>query len=128
MNSNLEFIKNLQEALNEVSIINLDRKDGTKELRKCVAFQSRQAGYRPIPEYPAGNIDNRNAYIDFVCTQRRGFNQGSSLAIEIDSSNKIWSLTKLLEMKNRGFDCVWIRWNAQIRVIPSPGIYLIDLT
>ena len=49
-------------------------------------------------------------------------------AIEIDSSNKKWSLGKLLDAYKKGYVPIWVRWNAEINIKVSEVINLIDLT
>jgi hypothetical protein len=106
----------------------LDRKEGTKHLSEIIAGTARSLGYRCIPEYPAGLINGRNSYIDFVCTMRLGLGKTFCIAIELDSSNKELSTVKLEEMKARGFIPIWIRWKTPIHITTPPDIYLIDLT
>lgn len=77
--------------------------------------------------YPAGLIQGRNTYGDFVCSQRSGIGKTHNVAIEADSSNKRFSLEKPVEMERRGFQCIWVRWNCPTRIIPHPNIHLIDL-
>lgn len=49
-------------------------------------------------------------------------------AIEIDSSNKKWSLEKLLDAYKKGYVPIWIRWCAKINIDIPAVINLIDLT
>jgi hypothetical protein len=49
-------------------------------------------------------------------------------AIEIDSSNKKWSLEKLLDAYKKGYVPIWVRWNAEININIPAVINLIDLT
>jgi hypothetical protein len=49
-------------------------------------------------------------------------------AIEIDSSNKKWSLEKLLYAHSIGYVPIWVRWNAKINIQIPAVINLIDLT
>ncbi len=49
-------------------------------------------------------------------------------AIEIDSSNKKWSLEKLLHAQKTGYVPIWVRWCAKINIQIPTVINLIDLT
>jgi|GEM_PF-6647301 len=120
-------IKELVEALASIDLADVRRADGTGMLGDCIRSTCRKLRYRCLPEYPAGLIQGRNTYIDFVCSQRSGIGKTYNVAIEIDSSNKRFSVEKLMEMERRGFQCVWVRWNCPVRVIPHPNIHLIDL-
>ncbi|OHB56582.1 MAG: hypothetical protein A2173_01835 [Planctomycetes bacterium RBG_13_44_8b] len=53
---------------------------------------------------------------------------GIRYAIEIDSSNKKWSLEKLLHAHSIGYVPIWVRWNAEININVPVVINLIDLT
>jgi hypothetical protein len=54
--------------------------------------------------------------------------EGIEYAIEIDSSNKKWSLEKLLHAHSKGYVPVWVRWCAKIDIEIPAVINLIDLT
>jgi hypothetical protein len=58
-------------------------------------------------------------YLDFVIDEW--------LAIEIDSSNKRWSLEKLEHAAHVGFVPVWIRWYSAQRFCVPPTVRLIML-
>jgi hypothetical protein len=49
-------------------------------------------------------------------------------AIEIDRSNKKWSLEKLLHAHSIGYVPIWVRWCAKINIQIPAVINLIDLT
>jgi hypothetical protein len=53
---------------------------------------------------------------------------GIRYAIEIDSSNKKWSLEKLLYAYRIGYVPIWVRWCSKIKINISTVINLIDLT
>jgi len=121
-------ITEMKSGINKSLLYGLKRAEGTLKISSEIKNICQKMKYRCIPEYPAGKINSRYSYIDFVCTQRSGIGKSFNIAIEIDSSNKQLSIEKLLEMNNRGFQCVWIRWNCQLAVHPPEEISLIDLT
>jgi hypothetical protein len=53
-----------------------------------------------------GSVSRRKTRVDLVAHRAN-----RSLAIEIDSSPKAWSLKKLRHLKDRGHDVLWIRWD-----------------
>jgi hypothetical protein len=53
---------------------------------------------------------------------------GIGYAIEIDSSNKKWSLEKLLHAYKKGYVPIWVRWCTKINIKIPSVINLIDLT
>jgi hypothetical protein len=53
---------------------------------------------------------------------------GKQYAIEIDSSNKKWSLEKLLDAYKKGYVPIWVRWHSKIKINIPTVINLIDLT
>lgn len=53
---------------------------------------------------------------------------GTEYAIEIDSSNKKWSIAKLLDAHKKGYVPIWIRWCTKININIPVVIKLIDLT
>jgi len=54
--------------------------------------------------------------------------EGIGYAVEIDRSNKKWSLEKLLHAHSIGYVPIWVRWCAKINVQIPDVINLIDLT
>jgi hypothetical protein len=54
--------------------------------------------------------------------------EGIGYAIEIDSSNKKWSLEKLLHAHSIGYVPIWIRWCTKISIPIPTVVNLIDLT
>ena len=121
--------KFLEEDLSREDWSKYDRKNGTKEISKAIISIARKYNYRCIPEYPAGKINGRGSYIDFVFSSRgRQILSGWNLiAIELDSSNKKNSLMKLEVLKERGFQSVWIRWNTLNKLNIPEGVHLIQL-
>ena len=66
----------------------------------------------------------RKGLIDMVIKSTEGI----GYAIEIDSSNKKWSLEKLLHAHSVGYVPIWVRWCAKINIRIPDVINLIDLT
>jgi len=66
---------------------------------------------------------DRCGYLDFVLEK-----DNERFAIEVDSSNKKWSLQKLLHAHSLGYRPIWIRWCVPIRIGVPEDVYLIDLT
>ena len=57
------------------------------------------------------------------------FLDGSSLAVEIDRSNKVWSLEKLAFARNvLRSDCVWIRWRGRAVTFAQSEIAIVDIS
>lgn len=50
------------------------------------------------------------------------------LAIEVDSGNKRWSLTKLEDAQRRGYVPVWIRWRSPQKLHVPSSVRLILLS
>tara|TARA_Y100000766_G_scaffold173834_1_gene149271 strand:- start:439 stop:870 length:432 start_codon:yes stop_codon:yes gene_type:complete len=66
--------------------------------------------------------NRRRGAIADVYINRDSLEPGMSLrplVIEIDSSNKKWSLRKLEKCSEKGWDCLWIRWGPNAP-IPTP--------
>jgi hypothetical protein len=68
--------------------------------------------------------DPRLGYIDAIV--RRGGGH-PDLAIEIDSTDKRWSLTKLFHAAAAGMDAIWIRWGDEVWAGAYDGINVIQL-
>jgi hypothetical protein len=66
----------------------------------------------------------RKGLIDMVIKSPEGI----GYAIEIDSSNKKWSLEKLLHAHSIGYVPIWVRWCTKIDIEIPTVINLIDLT
>lgn len=62
--------------------------------------------------HPAG----RRGYLDLICYPR----DEPPVAIEIDRTNKLWSLAKLRAEEASGSSAIWVRWGYPER-IPKPG-------
>lgn len=83
----------------------------TTRITHEVARWARSHGWIPRVEarvaVAAGERDPRTGYIDVVVV--RGGSE-PDLAIEIDSGDKPWSVTKLRHAAAAGMDAIWIRW------------------
>jgi hypothetical protein len=64
-------------------------------------------------------------YVDVIV--RRGGSE-PDLAIEIDSADKPWSLTKLRHAAAAGMQAIWVRWGDEAWAGPQDGIDVIQLT
>jgi hypothetical protein len=123
-----EFILDLEHRLSELPLKNIPRWMGSKRIRELIRKTCEDHDYQCIFSYPAGLItSDRRGFIECVCYA--GPKSAEELtAIEVDATNKQWSLEKLLVMKQRGFTPVWIRWNA-VTTIPIPeDVFCINLT
>ena len=65
----------------------------------------------------------RRGIIDILITT-----ENMQYAVEIDSSNKKWSLEKLKYMANRGCESVWVRWCYPVKIELPSHVHLIDIT
>jgi hypothetical protein len=68
--------------------------------------------------------DGHKGLVDVIIKRADGIRY----AIEIDSSNKKWSIEKLLYAHSMGYVPIWVRWNAKINIQIPATINLIDLT
>lgn len=50
----------------------------------------------------------RNGYLDVTCIH----NSGQRIAVEIDFSNKVWSIEKLAAEADRGRLAIWVKWGT----------------
>jgi hypothetical protein len=69
-------------------------------------------------------IDGHKGLIDIIIKSPNG----RQYAIEIDSSNKKWSLEKLFDAYKKGYVPIWVRWHTKINIDIPAIINLIDLT
>jgi hypothetical protein len=86
---------------------------------------------RVTPEFPCGATRKLKAgheyrgFIDLFAV----FPDQSSLAIEIDRSNKAWSLEKLEHVATqRNCRVLWIRWRGRVKMPEGCPIPVLDLT
>ena len=103
-----------------------NRIEGTRFLTARVIEFSQMYGFSYQTEVSLGlkrPTSDRRGYLDFVLEK-----DNERFAIEVDSSNKRWSLQKLLHARSLGYGPVWIRWCVPIRITVPEDVYLIDLT
>lgn len=103
-----------------------NRNEGTKFLTAKVIEFSRRFGFSYQTEISLGlkrPTSDYWGYLDFVLEKGN-----ERFAIEIDSSNKKWSLQKLLHAHGLGYKAIWIRWCVPMRINVPNDVYLIDLT
>lgn len=104
-----------------------NRNKGTKLLILSIENFACEQKYEYEKEVFLGlrrKTDGHKGHIDIII---KGLN-GKRYAIEIDSSNKKWSLEKLLYANKTGYVPIWVRWNAKININIPAVINLIDLT
>jgi hypothetical protein len=83
----------------------LTTRDMTARITRAVVEWALASGWTPRTEarVDAGQL----GFVDVIV--RRGGGQ-PDLAIEIDSTDKPWSVTKLRHAVAAGMDAIWIRW------------------
>lgn len=116
----------LQDYSSHIKLIEMGRAQGTERLTRFICNWARSYDLHCQREVHLGATRLLpksgyfyKGYLDFVLS--------GWLAIEIDSSNKHWSLNKLEHAAQIGLAAVWIRWySAQKFCIPQ-GVRLIML-
>lgn len=109
----------------------------TKNLTKIISAHFFQRGYwvtyetiveaEYVPKASKGKLAYiRPGRIDLIVKSKEGW----SLAIEIDRSNKKWSLEKIknFQANNPKTFGVWIRWGGRVKKLDTSSIVLVDLT
>lgn len=80
---------------------------------------------REFPTYgrvqPPSGATPRVGHLDFAIVEA----ERVVLAVEIDRSDKKFSLTKLCHFQDRGAACIWIRWGTDPKVRVPDGVELI---
>lgn len=66
----------------------------------------------------------QHARLDLVCTRPAAL---PAVAIEIDRSGKVWSLTKLLAEIDAGCVALWVRWRGRTKVEIPESVGLVDI-
>lgn len=105
----------------------LPRDKGTKILTSSIENFAREQKFECEKEVFLGLTRETNGYkglIDIIIKSPNG----NQYAIEIDSSNKKWSLEKLLDAYKKGYAPIWVRWCSKIKINIPTVINLIDLT
>ena len=103
-----------------------NRIEGTRFLTARVIDFARMYGFSYQTEISLGlkrPTSDRRGYLDFVLEK-----DNERFAIEVDSSNKRWSLQKLRHARSLGYGPIWIRWCVPIRIAVPEDVYMIDLT
>jgi uncharacterized membrane-anchored protein len=103
------------------------RNKGTEFLTSTIENFSQAQGFECEKEVFLGLTRKTNGYkglVDIIIKSSGGIRY----AIEIDSSNKKWSLEKLLDAHKKGYVPIWVRWNAEINIKVPEVINLIYLT
>jgi hypothetical protein len=106
---------------------NLPRDKGTKILTSSIENFARGQKLECEKEVFLGlrrKTDGHKGLVDIII---KSLNE-KQYAIEIDSSNKKWSLEKLLDAHKKGYVPIWVRWNAGVNINIPTVINLIDLT
>ena len=121
-----QFELDLRSHATAISLDVLCRTDGTFELTRFIYKWSLSHGFHCEREVYLGSdrISRKTGrayrgFLDFVI--------GHWLAVEIDSSNKRWSLAKLEDAAQRGYVPVWIRWSTPQKLHVPSYIHLILL-
>lgn len=118
----------LEKFQNYISNINIEttypRFVGTKQLTDAICDYciDRNIKYKKEVTFRIDelNLKKTKMIIDIIIDNK--------IAIEIDSSNKIWSLEKLTILKTFGFIPVWVRWCAPVTIDIPKDIILIENT
>ena len=107
----------------------------TKALTRAVRQWARSGGHRveqevriEVPGYvsKAGN-KRSTGYLDFVITCGGEHEPRKRIALEIDRSNKRFSVAKLVAALDEGFESVWIKWGTPVRVDVPSQVHLVQL-
>jgi hypothetical protein len=104
-----------------------NRNRGTEFITSSIESFARSRGLACEREVFLGlnrKTDGYKGLIDVIIKRP----EGMPYAIEIDSSNKRWSLEKLLHAHSIGYVPIWVRWCAKINIEIPTVINLIDLT
>jgi len=124
-------LKLLEEHLNNIDSIvydkNQPRGDGTKLITAHIEKFANENHFKLELEVFIGLRRKTNDYrglVDIIITRP----DNTKYAIEIDSSNKKWSLEKLIYANSIGYIPIWIRWRTKIKIETPSNINLIDLT
>ncbi len=122
-------VDELAEMLFGLELEGLSTRATTTEITRAIIRWSLARGWPVRTEARVGLLarsaaDPRLGYIDAIV--RRGNGQ-PDLAIEIDSTDKQWSVDKLLHAAVAGMDAVWVRWGDDIWAGSYEGVHVIQL-
>jgi hypothetical protein len=123
-------IKLLEHCLKEIDLSPFSRgskNKGTEFITSSIENFAREQQFEFEKEVFLGlrrKTDGYKGLIDIIIKNKNE----KKYAIEIDSSNKKWSLDKLLDAYKKGYVPIWVRWNAEINIKVPEVINLINLT
>lgn len=103
------------------------RNRGTEVLTSSIESFARSRGLMCEREVFLGLKRKTDGYKGLIDIIIKG-PEGTPYAVEIDSSNKKWSLEKLLHAYRKGYVPIWVRWCAKINIQIPTVVNLIDLT
>jgi hypothetical protein len=112
----------LREWLAHIEFADLSRSAVTEFLTDHVAAWGRSNGFDIQTEVEAV-ATKRKSYgrhiglLDVLCTHR----SGQQIAVEIDNTNKVWSIEKLAAEADSGKLALWVKWGApaSLSLIPE---------
>jgi hypothetical protein len=112
----------LREWLAQIHFVDLSRSAVTELLTDHVAAWGRSHGF-DIQTEVEGVATKRKSYgrhiglLDVLCTHR----SGQQIAVEIDNTNKVWSIEKLAAEADSGKLAIWVKWGApaSLSLIPE---------
>ncbi len=129
-NQRIKMINLLEHCLKKIDLSLCgrgSRNKGTELITSSIENFAREQRFKCEKEVFLGlrrKTDGHKGLIDVIIRS----SDGIKYAIEIDSSNKKWSIGKLLHAHKRGYVPIWIRWCAEINIKVPEVINLIDLT
>jgi hypothetical protein len=120
----------LEQCLKKIDLslyVRGNRNRGTDVLTSSIESFARGRGLECEREVFLGlkrKTDGYKGLIDVIIKRP----EGTLYAIEIDSSNKKWSLEKLLYAYRKDYVPIWVRWCTKINIEIPSVVNLIDLT
>lgn len=128
--------RNLQVAMSQFQAAAASAKEITAFLTHEISVWLEASGFSVKREkqiryvnFSKGSV-NATGFIDLWATRATSQDGSNSsfdqLAIEIDRSNKLRSVDKLLKASDNGAKAVWVRWRGTVRPVPDT-ISVIDL-
>ncbi len=124
-----EDVDELAAVLFRLDFEGISTADGTTLITRTIVGWALRHGWPVRTEARVGlpisaTAKSRLGYIDAIV--RRG-NGRPDLAIEIDSTDKEWSLAKLRHASAAGLDAIWIRWGDDDWAGAYDGVDVIQL-
>lgn len=119
-----QHLSNIGSIINDKS---QSRRRGTELITSMIEIFANENKFKFEREIFLGLIRKTNDYkglLDIIITKP----DGTRYAIEIDSSNKRWSLEKLIHAHSIGYIPIWIRWRIKMKIEVPSFINLINLT